>query len=172
MSGSGIEFLCKGKYAEITVVGDEAEKTHSNHFSRIGIYLNGELVYDELVDYQEKVYKVDINDYVDGGVIRVIKLSEPMFSSFGISKIVSFSKKEISPTKPSALKIEFLGDSITCGYGIDESDPAGSFSTSTENFSKTYAYLAAKSLNADYSAISFSGYGVYTGFSRSYRNSE
>ena len=172
MSGSGIEFLCKGKYAEITIVGDDAESTHSNHLSRIGIYLNGELMYDELVDYQEKTYKIEINNYVDGGVIRVIKLSEPMFSSFGISKVVSFSKKEITPTKPSDLKIEFLGDSITCGYGLDEANPYGSFSTSTENFSKTYAYLTAKSLNADYSVISFSGYGVYTGFSRSYRNSD
>lgn len=172
MSGSGVEFICKGQYAEITVVGDNAQSTHSNHLSRIGIYLNGELIFDELVDYQEKTYKVEINDYVDGGVIRVIKLSEPMFSSFGISKITSFSKKEIKPTKPSELKIEFIGDSITCGYGLDEENPYGSFSTTTENFSKTYAYLTAKSFNADYSTVSFSGYGVYTGFSRSYRNSE
>ncbi len=172
MSGSGVEFLLKGKYADITVVGDNISSANKNHYSRIAIYLNGELKYDELVDYEEKTYRIDVDNYADGGVIRLIKLSEPMFSSFGISKIEAFCKKDIEPTAPSELKIEFYGDSITCGYGIDEENPNGSFSTETENFSKTYAYITANSLAADYSAVSFSGYGVYTGFSYNKRKEE
>lgn len=172
MSGSGIEFLCKGKYVEITLTGDSY---NSSHRPRIGIYLNGQLIFDEQIAYDEfgyKTYRIDINDYDEGGVIRVIKLSEAMFSSFGIRKVSAFSVKDIKPTKPRELKIEFIGDSITCGYGVDEQNPYGHFSTATENFTKTYAYLTANSLNADYSAVSFSGYGVYSGFTNGGRNYE
>ena len=43
-------------------------------------------------------------------------------------------------------------------------DENGVFSTETENFTKSYAYLTAQNLGADYSAVCFSGYGVYSGY--------
>jgi hypothetical protein len=39
--------------------------------------------------------------------------------------------------------------------------------TSTENFMKSYAYLAAQKLDADYSAVSYSGYGIVSGYTSS-----
>lgn len=61
--------------------------------------------------------------------------------------------------------IEFVGDSITCGYGVDAKDQNENFKTLTENFSKTYAYLAAQALDADYSVVAFSGHGIISGYS-------
>ena len=54
--------------------------------------------------------------------------------------------------------IEFVGDSITCGYGIGDLNPADG--------SNTYATKTAKQLDADYSVIAVSGIGVYKGTSR------
>ena len=44
--------------------------------------------------------------------------------------------------------------------------------TSTENFMKSYAYLTAKKLDADYSAVSYSGHGIISGYTTGDRNTE
>lgn len=49
--------------------------------------------------------------------------------------------------------IEFVGDSITCGYGSTSND---SFMDGTN----TFAYLTAEEFNADYSMVAISGIGV------------
>ncbi len=163
MSGGGIEFLCKGSYTYITVIGDDVENQHHSDHSRFAIYKNGELVVDDTVNFEKRKYHIDINDFENGAVISLVKLSEASCSGFYIGTIGAFCSGDIEPTKKKNMTIEFIGDSITCGYGIDD-DQYGYFSTSTENFSKTYAYLTAKELDADYSAVAFSGYGVLSGY--------
>ncbi len=158
-SGSGIEFICKGDYAEITLE-PESLYVSSSHSPRIAVYCDGNLVAMECVT-EEKTYR--INSKYSGSKITLVKLSEPMHSSVKVGKVASYGIKDIEPTEEKDLKIEFIGDSITCGYGIDGS-AYGGFSTSTENFMKSYAYLTAENLNADYSAVCYSGYGVLTGY--------
>ena len=163
-SGSGIEFSFKGDYAVLTVVGDAVEYQYPHHHSRFAIYKNGELIIDETVSEAEKTYRIDTGNSKEETVITLLKLSEADTSAFGVGKIGIFSNRRISPTKQKDLKIEFIGDSITCGYGIDEENINGNFSASTENFTKTYAYITAQNLNADYSVVAFSGYGVVSGY--------
>ena len=62
------------------------------------------------------------------------------------------------------LKIEFIGDSITCGYGVDDEDENHQFTTATEDVTKAYAYKTAKALDAEYSMFSASGYGIVSGY--------
>ena len=56
--------------------------------------------------------------------------------------------------------IEVYGDSITCGYGIIDTDHYGNFSTDTEDALKTYAFLTVKELGADWSVMSRSGAAI------------
>lgn len=158
-SGSGVEFICKGDYAEITLA-PENPNTSSSHLPRVAVYSDGNLVAAECIS-EEKTYR--INTGYSGTVITLVKLSEAMYSSVKFTKVASYGIKEIEPTEEKKLKIEFIGDSITCGYGTD-GGRYGSFSTQTENFTKTYAYLTAEKLDADYSAVCYSGYGVLTGY--------
>lgn len=95
--------------------------------------------------------------------MKVIKLSESCNSTIGIKDINVVSENGIHPSKNKTHKIEFIGDSITCGYGVDAKDQNESFKTDTEDFSKTYAYKTAEALDADYSVVSYSGYGVVSG---------
>lgn len=163
-SGSGIEFSFRGDYATVNILGDAIQYQQPHHYARFAIYKNGELIVDETVQEAEKSYRIDADNSKEETVITVIKLSEADKSAFGVGKIGVFSNRRITPTKAKELKIEFIGDSITCGYGVDEGDINGTFSTSTENFTKTYAYITAKNLDADYSVVAFSGYGVVSGF--------
>lgn len=62
--------------------------------------------------------------------------------------------------EPSARRIEFYGNSITCGYGILDSVASNGFSVKTEDEGLTFAALAADSLGAERRVVCWSGKGV------------
>lgn len=163
MSGSGVEFAFKGEFAELTFTCEGAESMVSHHRPRLAVLLNGETVIDTVLETEETTLRID-TDNTQQSVVTVIKLSEAKHSGFALKKISSYGTAKAEPTQDKAIKIEFIGDSITCGYGIDDIYSYTSFSTRTENFMKTYAYLTADALDADFSAVAFSGYGVVSGY--------
>ncbi len=163
-SGSGIEFSFSGQYVELSLFCDEIETLSYSQYPRYAVFRNGEKIEEAVIDTPEKVVRIDSGGTDASDVVTLIKQSEAKCSTFGIGNIKLFGKNYSMPTAKKDLSIEFIGDSITCGYGIDETDPYGGFSTHTESFTGTYAYLTAKNLDADFSAVCFSGYGVVTGY--------
>lgn len=163
LSGSGAEFSFKGEYAELTFGCDDAQALYVHHRPRLAVLLNGETVIDTVLCESETTFRID-TDNTQTSVISIIKLSEAKYSSFALKKISVYGTKKAEPSEDKALRIEFIGDSITCGYGIDELNSVAEFSTNTENFMKTYAYLTAKALDSDLSVVAFSGYGVVSGY--------
>ncbi len=159
-SGSGVEFYCRSEYAKIVLSPAEDKYILSNKLPRIAIFVDGKQVEDILLSGRTSI---TVSTAEWGSTVRIIKLSEGMYSAAAVDEISVFSKRDIVPTDKKELSIEFIGDSMTCGYGIDAGE-SGSFSTATENFTKTYAYLTAERLDADCSAVCYSGYGVYSGF--------
>ena len=93
---------------------------------------------------------------------RLIKLSESNDSSFGISSLEAI-EGGLSPAPARKLKIEFVGNSITCGYGV-EGDLTQTYTTATENVSLAWPCLTAQRLGADYSIVSKSGAGIISGY--------
>ena len=72
---------------------------------------------------------------------------------------------KLLPAAPKPeLKIEFIGNSITCGYGIEDDNPDHDFSYDTENHTMTYAYKAARALDADFNVVARSGIGIYRNY--------
>lgn len=132
--------------------------------TRFAIYVNGIRVVDEMLVEEEKKVTVLLDEETERNIVRAIKLSESQHSTFGIVSIEVLG--EISPTESKEHLIEFVGDSITCGYGVDDEVREHAFSTTTEDVTKAYAYKTAERLDADYSMVSFSGYGVVSGNSK------
>lgn len=166
LSGTGFEFTFTGTKCTISVVGDDNSATEANADShaRIGIYVNGERVIDDMVDQTNELYTVFESDEPQDVTVTFVKLSESPHSTFAVTDINVIG----SPIKPTPNKdklIEFVGDSITCGYGADDPDKSHSFSTKTEDVTKAYAYKTAQLLDVDYSMVSFSGYGIISGYS-------
>lgn len=58
-----------------------------------------------------------------------------------------------------SLRLEFLGDSITCGYGILGA-PGAPYRTREEDATVNYAALTAKALDAEARFLSISGQGI------------
>jgi lysophospholipase L1-like esterase len=65
---------------------------------------------------------------------------------------------------PYQHRLEFIGDSITCGYGVEGADAFCSFSGETESAYASYAAIAARNLGAAAHLIVFSGKGVFQNF--------
>lgn len=165
-SASGVEFSFTGTKASVTIVGDSGAGTaqNSGNEARFAVYVNGKLTMDELVTEPEKTYEIFSSDAEAETVVRIIKLSESANSTFGIKSIDAECTGGIQPTAPKDLKIEFIGDSITCGYGVDDEDRDHHFKCSTEDATKAYAFKTAQALDADYSLVSYSGNGIISGY--------
>lgn len=57
--------------------------------------------------------------------------------------------------------IEFVGDSITCGFGNISQKEDDDFSTFSEDGVQSFAALTANNLGANYNFVSLSGWAVY-----------
>ena len=106
------------------------------------------LVIDDKMGTQ--IHKVQIYKRTEGG--------QGMATFKGI--ILSESG-EILPWKDiPARKIEFIGNSITCGYGTEGKSRDERWTPSTENNYQSYAAIIARAFHADYHIVAHSGQGV------------
>ena len=166
-SGSAVECTITATEATVTIAGDGCVYSDEKYRPRYGVYVDGELVADVVMGEAEQTVPLFSGKEHRTATVKVMHLSEANNGAVGI-KHFTVSSAAATPIKPTAkkdLSIEFIGDSITCAYGVEADSQYVSFSTGTENFSKSYAYLTAELLNADYSAVSYSGYGVISGYS-------
>ena len=162
-SGAGAEFAFFGKRCEVTIAGDStAFLEQPENQARIAIYVDGARVVDAMLDAPEETFIVIKDADAAEHIIRIVKLSETAMSTCGVKAIATDG--EIRPTDKKSHMVEFIGDSITCGYGVDDEDPEHHFRTGTEDVTRGYAYKTAQLLDADYSMASISGYGIISGY--------
>lgn len=166
LSGAGVAFDFQGKKLSIRILGSDAARVSDNamNYARFAILVNGERVIDGIADAEEKTYEVVTAENAVKAQVQIMKLSESAMSAIGIAPIACDEDARIQPVPKKAHAIEFIGDSITCGYGVDDLDLTHSFSTRTEDVTKAYAYKVAQLLQADYSMFSCSGYGILSGY--------
>lgn len=166
-SGSAVEFTVSGKSAEVTLAGDSCINSDEKYRPRYAVIVDGEIILDELMSEKTKTVELFSGEETRTATVKVIHLSEANNGAIGVSgiKVQSDSPVPVAPTPEKDLKIEFIGDSITCAYGVEGTSAYENFKTSTENFMKSYAYLTAEKLDAEYSAVSYSGHGIVSGYS-------
>ena len=109
-------------------------------------------------------------------VIKVLKLSECAFGYAGLKKldikgvtvpepVEGAHKKALRQAQgPRGLRIEFIGDSITCGYGLEGIWEKDTFTTTQERPDKAYAFLTARALGAEFHLCSWSGIGITSNY--------
>ena len=164
-SSSGIEFNVKAKYLEVTIAGDSGARGRENDSSaRIVAFVNGERLLDKMISKKTETFTIFDEKKNVEGLVQILKVSESANSLAAITSLSVNEKGKVSPSKERDFKIEFIGDSITCGYGVDDPVKEHHFKTSTEDSTKTYAFKTAQALNADWSFVSVSGWGIISGY--------
>ena len=169
LSGSSIEFYLTGKSAEINLAGDGSSiYLAEDQRPRYAIYADDKQLIDTTMGELEKTIELFNNPEEKEIKIRIILLSEGSHGPIGIKNINvnSCSETVIRPSEYKKYRIEYIGDSITCAYGIECASTSEPFQTTTQNFEKSYAYLSAQELDADYSGVCYSGSGVAGGGSQ------
>jgi lysophospholipase L1-like esterase len=71
---------------------------------------------------------------------------------------------QVPSPSPYVHTMEFIGDSITCGYGVEGPDANCNFSGDTESAYETYAAIAARNVGAAAHLIAYSGKGVHQNY--------
>lgn len=83
-------------------------------------------------------------------------------SNLVIAQSLTFTG-ELQTVPAAERRIEFIGDSLTCGLGSEDSGGTIQDRCKTEDGANTYAALTARAVGADYQVVSVSGWGVAAG---------
>lgn len=142
------------------------EDQSTNYFS---IFIDDKLYKVIAVNSDQINYPISRNLSDTKHTIEIFKrteavVGESIFLGFQLSK-----NKNLSPLKnKDSRKIEFIGDSFTCGYGNEVSIPASpegnpltGFHSINENNYTAWGALTCRNLEAQYHCTAFSGKGVY-----------
>jgi len=90
--------------------------------------------------------------------VELFKRTEPLV---GQVQLLGFQLDKGCKLLPNGSKvtrrIEFVGDSITCGYGNEAAKESEHFTAGTENNYQAYGAMTARDLKAEYVAIAWSG---------------
>ena len=159
-SGSFVEFETDSRSVSMDLCTDETP-LEEIYLARVAVYVE---------DLQEPVriltlrtpcvhVCIPVSDGSQMKTVRILRLTEAAFGLSGIRHLDVEDGARVRPTQPKARRIEFIGDSITCGYGIESRSPA-TFTTATENPTSAYAMLTARALDADCSLVAWSGIGL------------
>ncbi len=92
-----------------------------------------------------------------------IALYKATESFVGTAKLYGFNVSGgtlVSSPFPFAHRIEIVGDSISCGYGVRGASESCAFTPDTESEWDAWGAIAARSLGAAHTTIAYSGRGV------------
>ena len=72
--------------------------------------------------------------------------------------------EKLLPVEKPVRTIEFIGNSLTCGYGNEGKSNQEHFAYETQNNDLTYGTITARAFNAAYVAVCRSGIGMYQSY--------
>jgi hypothetical protein len=130
-----------------------------NNLPYLAVFLDGQTEPARVIAMEKgrKTYTLFAADRPEEHVLRVFKRSE---NSKGRSCLYSLTLQgeplEYTPPE-TKWKLEFVGDSITCGFGNEMDAEAKVFSPVWENGLAAYPELAARLLDASYQSVCISG---------------
>lgn len=166
-SGSFIRFQMLGTKASITIISDcmEREEIYNAWFE---VYLNGATTPHKrfCLHSKEAEYILFESSIATNVTIQLLRLTESQYATSGIRHIFIDGDLIHLPKIKYNGSIEFIGDSVTCGFGNEAANAETPFTTAQENVTKAYAYLTAQKLNLEYHLVAHSGIGVLSSYTQ------
>ncbi len=162
-SASGIEFTATFggdvtfEVNANTKMGGGKEGCYFRAYIDGAVYKNGESDYYTVKGDSQIVLK---NVPQGTHTVRLVKASGYTLANVDLKNV--YLNGTVADTAPATkeLFIEFVGDSISCGWGV-----VGSYdgAYTSQDATLAYPYLIADTLNADYSVVALSGQGIIKG---------
>ncbi|MHB1452607.1 MAG: SGNH/GDSL hydrolase family protein [Saccharofermentanales bacterium] len=165
-SCSGIELLVKGGNVEVRMDAVDTDNVNCTH---IAVFINGFRTQKIRLQTGNIKYLVAYA-LPDNKVtsVKLLKLNEVSTSRFTVTGIHITGVLQ-SGTAQKTRKIEFVGDSITTGYGNLCTSPNDPFWSETQDGTLAYPGIVADELDAKYNVVAAGGNGVYVAPKLSYK---
>lgn len=109
------------------------------------------------------------SETVETHTLRLVKRSEGSKGRAGLRALSLEGVVLELPAEKQRRKIEFVGDSITCGFGNEIAPEEEQFSSEQENGLLSFGAVASELLNADYQMVCVSGIPLCWARDESYR---
>lgn len=159
------DWTCSGFEMNVncTAAGDMTFEAISNAGAYFRAYIDGKAWVGTSTYYtvSNTLSKIVLKDVPAGAhTVRLIKVTGHTLATAQVTSVTFCGT--ISDTAPAEkeLYIEFVGDSICCGWGLIGAHD-GDFTA--QDGSLAYPYLTASAMNADYSVTALSGQGLLMG---------
>ncbi|SFR91232.1 SGNH/GDSL hydrolase family protein [Anaeromicropila populeti] len=163
-TNSQVDFIVKGNGLTTVTAQIGTNLNGEVNEARLRVFLDDVLITEEpiVLNKAEAVYTLASFDDVKEHKISLIKITEASMSYAKLQSIevCGGTLLPLPNEKDTRMKVEFIGDSITCGYGV-YGEPESEYHIREEDGMASYAYLTAKELNFNARYFSVSGYGVY-----------
>lgn len=166
-SGVSVTFIQQEEELFVWLEDDAADPANGNW---INVIL-GDTVYTRIQLKQGKQLYLIPTPFNTGNFIALSKATEAHVGEVKFYGIEMKDKALSVFDRAKATNIQFIGNSITCGYGNMVSiaaPPAGNpltgFHTANQNADRAYAILTARKLHAVPTLVCFSGKGMYRNF--------
>ena len=157
-TASGFEFKARFNNSDLKL-----ETEIFSEYGLIGVVIDNDYNNMYHIPTVKGIQNITVAENLNGEhIIKIVKLIEYNRGRYEISSVI-FDGEFLEKPQEKALKFEFYGDSLTCGYGNlcttrNSPDPFEFL----ENGYKTWCVLLCEKLGAEMSAISSSGQGVAT----------
>lgn len=156
-SASSVSFYFKGNSCNISLQSIDS----SEHHNYVSLELDGQYIGRLKIEKGAlKSYPVIISKKKKTHLLTIYKATE---AANGAVLFAGTSARVIPSTIKKKKKIEFIGDSITCGMGNDTSEiPCGTGAWYDQhNAYLAYGPVVSRALNVDFVLSSASGIGIY-----------
>lgn len=159
-SAAYAEFFFEGDCLEAEIASEGGGEDFQ---AWIGVYADDAEVKRFALQAGENRYRLWEGDGRKRVKIRLVKLSENQYAYVSFRRFFMDEAAKITATCGKEKRIQFIGDSITCGFG-NEGKAGDGFKTGTENPLKAYACLTAEKLSAEATLIAWSGIGIISSY--------
>lgn len=172
---SGVSFRFRGTYliAEMNAVpGDEVDRnpmdgsvSHRETWPYAAVFVDDKEEPEQYFEIKgtSKYYFICSSEKEETHNITIRKMTENPKGKLSISRFLTDGIIERIESDSKRLNIEFVGDSITCGFGNLSGEKDRLFYSSDENGWLSHAAVAARKLRAEFSIISYSGIAITKG---------
>jgi lysophospholipase L1-like esterase len=161
-SGSAVDVRFRGTKVSVHLHGDANQLNGTPVQNEFSVTLDGQALAKLKIDPTNDTYV--LKDSVAAGMDHEITIFKETEAQIGVVTFSGFDFGDGSMVLPSRVvtrHLEFIGDSITCGYGVLGANNMCTYSSDTQEESKAFGALTATALSAQGSYICYSGKGVY-----------
>lgn len=164
-SATGVTFRFHGKKAKAVLMSD-VEGRDSTSIAWVAVFINDSKEPSKrfALTKLEAEYVLYESETASDVTVTLMKYSELEFAKCVIKEMEVDADTLLPAPKEKKRKMEIIGDSITCGYGVEGVLEDMEFRTCEENPMKSYSLLTANALDAEAHIVAWNGKGVISAF--------